>query len=89
MSLHSTTFQSGRLRGTIYDFDDASDILPLHEHDSSTTHITIVARGSFLARGGDWEHSLSLGAVVDWSPRDAHEFQACEPHSRLINIVNA
>lgn len=89
MSLHRTLFQSGRLRGTIYDFDEVTDILPLHMHDAETNHLSIVARGSFIARGVDWERLLELGVVVDWEALDAHEFQAREPYSRLINICNS
>lgn len=89
MSLRSTTFALGRLKGTIYDFDDIGDVLPMHCHDETTVHISIVARGVFRCQGDDWEQEAAAGAVLDWQPNDPHEFIALEPSSRLVNIIKA
>lgn len=79
-------FAIGKIDGTIYDFSEIGDVLPMHEHDEKTNHITVVARGRFRAHGHDWESEISAGAVLDWAAHDPHEFIALEPMSRVINI---
>jgi hypothetical protein len=86
MSLRNSPLDVGRLRGTVYDFDDAGDLLPMHVHQTDV-HITIVALGSFVARGAGWEISLEQGKIYDWDEGQWHEFEAMEPMSRLINII--
>jgi hypothetical protein len=76
----------GDLLGTIYDFPEKDDILPMHDHTELDIHITIVAKGSFLAKGVDWQTTLNNGNVVDWQPHQPHEFIALEPNSRIVNI---
>lgn len=78
---------TGRLRGSIYDFPVVGDILPMHEHDEETVHITIIARGAFIARGIDWESRHVAGDIMDWVAGDPHEFVSTEPNSRLVNII--
>ena len=86
MSLVSKTFVIDDLSGTIYDFERIGDLLPMHEHTQINNHISIVSRGSFMARGKSWTRELRLGAVVQWEPHDPHEFEALEPLSRLVNV---
>jgi len=76
----------GKLNGTIYDAEAAGDLLPMHDHDESTVHITIVARGSFKIHGDDWEMTAKAGDVIDWKVGQAHELIALEPNSRFMNI---
>ena len=85
--LITTLIETGDLKGAIYDFPEKNDILPMHEHDESSVHITIVAKGKFKAKGLEWEKELISGNVVDWQPYQPHEFIAMEPDSRLVNIV--
>ena len=85
--LEMKPFVLGNLKGTIYDFPFANDILPMHWHRPESTHITIVARGSFTAKGGAWSKNVSAGDVVDWQAYQQHEFIALEPNSRLVNIA--
>lgn len=85
--LKVTPFQMGKLQGIIYDFPNSDDILPMHQHDEETIHITVVSRGSFKIRGEGWERIVGSGAVLDWRPNDPHEFIALEPNSRIVNIV--
>jgi hypothetical protein len=80
-------FTLGKLAGTIYDFPVTGDVLPMHEHDETTNHMTVVARGSFSAHGPAWEKTISAGDVLDWAAHDPHEFVALEPNARLVNIV--
>jgi quercetin dioxygenase-like cupin family protein len=77
----------GKLNGTIYDADGVGDMLPMHTHDESTVHITIVARGSFKAHGDGWEMTAKAGDVIDWKVGQRHELIALEPNSRFVNIV--
>ena len=79
----------GKINGTIYDFPEVGDVLPMHTHSEETVHISIVARGSFRAYGDGWHHTLGCGDVVDWPANQPHEFYALEPNSRLVNIVKA
>lgn len=79
----------GKLSGAVYDANSTGDILPMHDHDESTVHITIVARGSFKVHGYGWEMVAKAGDVLDWKPGQSHELIALEPNSRFVNIVKA
>jgi quercetin dioxygenase-like cupin family protein len=79
-------FQFGNIAGSVYDFEEPGDVLPMHVHDETNVHMTVVARGSFKAHGNGWERELACGSVVDWEAHDPHEFIALEPNSRLVNI---
>jgi len=87
MSLLSSPLSAGKLVGTIYTFEKSGDVLPMHNHDEESAHITIVARGSVKAHGKGWEKELSAGAVIDFPPNQAHEFVALEANSRIVNII--
>jgi quercetin dioxygenase-like cupin family protein len=87
--LKTTPFIFGKLQGAIYDFEKKDDVLPMHEHDEQSVHITIVAKGSFKAHGVDWEKMLVNGNVVDWQPFQPHEFISLEDNSRIVNINKA
>lgn len=85
--LQFTSIKFGKLSGGIYDAPEVDDILPMHSHDESTVHITIIARGSFKVHGKGWEMTAKAGDVLDWKPNQAHELIALEPNSRFVNIV--
>ena len=85
--MRNTSFKAGKLSGTVHDFEMAGDLLPMHEHDERTNHVTVVARGSFRVHGQNWERILTAGDFVDFEPYDPHEFIALEPRSRLVNIL--
>ena len=87
--LKQKQFAFGNLVGAIYDFSEANDVLPMHTHDDTTAHITIVSKGSFKAHGIGWEKTLVSGNVVDFPAYQSHEFIALEPGSRLVNIVKS
>jgi quercetin dioxygenase-like cupin family protein len=87
MALKATPLALGQLRGTIYDFLDAGDVLPMHQHDETSIHITIVARGRFHCRGHRWERICGAGDVLDWQPHNPHEFVAIDAGSRLVNVA--
>ena len=52
----------GKLVGTIYDFPEVGDVLPMHTHTEADVHISVVARGSFRAHGNGWQ-GLPVAAV--------------------------
>ena len=85
--LQAKPLTTGKLTGTIYDFPEVGDVLPMHSHTEADVHISVVAKGSFRAHGNGWERVVSAGDVLDWRPNDPHEFVALEPNSRLVNIV--
>lgn len=77
----------GDLRGVIYDFEQAGDILPKHNHTEESVHITIVGRGRFKIYSHDWEIEATAGQVVNFRANEPHEIMALEDNSRIINIV--
>ena len=79
----------GNVFGKVLDFPEVNDTLPMHQHADVGNHFTVVARGSFMARGVDWHKTLTCGDIVDWPANQPHEFSALEPNSRLVNIVKA
>jgi quercetin dioxygenase-like cupin family protein len=85
--LQQKSFSFGNVSGTIYDFPEAGDVLPMHVHEEVGNHISIVAKGAFRSHGEGWELMLFAGNVVDWPAGQAHEFVALEPESRLVNII--
>jgi quercetin dioxygenase-like cupin family protein len=87
MSRVDKGFALGKLSGLIMDFQLVGDKLPMHTHGSADVHITIVARGSFTARGDGWEREVKSGDVLDWQPEQPHEFEALEDRSRIVNII--
>ena len=85
--LRINPISTGRLNGTVYDFEEVGDELERHTHTAADVHISIVARGRLFAFGDGWEREVSAGAVLDWEPGIYHGFKALEPNSRLVNIV--
>jgi quercetin dioxygenase-like cupin family protein len=77
----------GDLRGSMYDFEKAGDILPKHTHDETNVHITIVARGKIKAYSHDWEKEAIAGQIIDFRPGEPHELMALEDNTRIFNIV--
>lgn len=77
----------GDIRGAIYDFAAAGDILPKHNHTEETAHITIVARGRVKAYSHDWEIEADAGQILNFRAEEPHEIMALEDSTRIINIV--
>jgi quercetin dioxygenase-like cupin family protein len=77
----------GDIRGAMYDFEKSGDILPKHNHDENTVHITIVARGKVKAYSHDWEMEAVAGQLLDFRPNEPHEVMALEDNTRIFNIV--
>ena len=87
MSLLSNPLSAGKLSGTVYTFEKAGDVLPMHTHSHLDAHITIVARGKIRAHGNEWEAEYGAGAVIDFPSNQSHEFIALEDNSRIVNII--
>jgi quercetin dioxygenase-like cupin family protein len=77
----------GDIRGVMYDFEKAGDILPKHNHDENTVHITIVARGKLKAYSHDWKKEAVAGQLLDFRAGEPHELMALEDNTRIFNIV--
>lgn len=77
----------GDIRGAIYDFEKAGDILAKHNHTDDDVHITIVARGKLKAHLHDWEQEAVAGQIIDFRSGEPHELTALEDNTRIINIV--
>lgn len=88
MSLRIDPLAAGRLTGSIYTFESAGDVLPMHRHTDADVHITIVARGRFRIHGSEiGDNEFGEGAVLDWSPGVDHEFVALTDGARIVNII--
>lgn len=87
MSLLNKNFFIRNLSITVYDFELKDDELVSHFHDDTTSHITIVAKGSILAYGDGWEKVLKQGSLTDFNPFQKHAFKALEDNTRIYNIV--
>jgi len=79
----------GSIRGALYDFEKAGDILPKHNHAENTVHITIVARGKIKAYSHDWELEAVAGQILDFRPGEPHEILALEDSTRIFNIIKS
>jgi quercetin dioxygenase-like cupin family protein len=77
----------GDLKGGIYDFEKAGDILPKHNHTEDNVHITIVARGKVKVYSHDWSMEATPGQLLDFRPNEPHELMALEDNTRIFNIV--
>ena len=77
----------GDLRGVIFDFEQAGDVLLKHVHTEDNVHITIVARGKVKAYSHDWEIEASAGQILDFRPDEPHEIMALEDNTRILNII--
>lgn len=77
----------GDIKGTIYDFEVAGDILEKHVHDEENVHITIVAKGKIKAYSHDWEIEVPAGQMIDFRVGEPHEIMALEDNTRIFNIL--
>ena len=77
----------GDLNGSIYDFEQAGDVLLKHNHTEDNVHITIVARGKIKVYSHDWEIEGVAGQIMDFRPGEPHEIMALEDNTRIVNIV--
>lgn len=80
-------FQFNDLRGTMYTFERAGEVLEKHIHDEDTVHVTIVARGRVKVHSHDWERIATAGQLVDLRVGEPHEIVALDDNSRVFNIL--
>ena len=83
-----TPFAAGNLVGTVYTYDQPGDELPVHVHDETSNHITIVMAGAFRCTGNSRIEGkiLRVGQVVAWPINEPHGFVALEANSRMLQI---
>jgi quercetin dioxygenase-like cupin family protein len=77
----------GDIKGSMYDFESAGDVLPKHVHNDDNVHITIVARGKVKAYSHDWSMEAVAGQLLDFRPNEPHEIMALEDNTRIFNIA--
>lgn len=77
----------GDIRGAMYTFEKAGDVLEKHVHTEDDVHITIVARGRIKAYSHDWEIEASAGQLLDFRPGEPHEIIAIEDNTRIFNLI--
>jgi hypothetical protein len=87
MLLVKTLESLGSIRGAMYDFEKAGDILPKHNHTEDNAHITIVARGKIKAYSHDWEMEAVAGQLLDFPAGQPHEFMALEDNTRTFHVI--
>ena len=76
----------GELRGNMYDFEKAGEIVSMHTHDDHSAHITIVARGKLKAYSDTWSHEATAGQLINFKSGQPHELMALEDNTRIYNI---
>lgn len=76
----------GELRGNMYDFEKAGEIVPMHTHSDDDVHITIVTRGKLKAYSDTWSHEATAGQLINFNPGQPHELMALEDNTRIFNI---
>jgi quercetin dioxygenase-like cupin family protein len=77
----------GDLRGAMYDFEKAGDLLPEHNHSDADVHITIVAKGRVKAYGKTWSQEAIAGQLINFNANQPHEIMALEDNTRIFNIL--
>lgn len=83
-----TPYQDGNLKGSLYTFNEG-DVLPMHEHDLNTVHITFVISGEIEAYGPErvWSGVYGPGAVISFSVGQWHEVTATKPNTKILNLL--
>src|SRR4029077_17837798 len=81
-------FSSHNLYGIIHTYEQVGDMLPLHTHDATTNHISIVLKGSFRCFGNPRIEGkvLGPGALEDWPQGEPHGFEALEAGSQMLQL---
>ena len=77
----------GDIRGTMYDFEKAGDVVAKHVHGADDVHVTIVAKGSVKAYSHDWSIEAGPGKLIDFRVGEPHEIMALEDGTRIFNIL--
>lgn len=82
-----TLLTPGKLAVSVYDFASPGDVLPMHNHDEATAHITLVMKGSVLVRTPDKSSVYVVPDILDFPAGEPHEFEAVEAGTRIANVV--
>ena len=77
----------GLLRGTIYRFPNEGDVVPMHEHDERTNHLTFVLHGKIKVTGMGWSAEYSSGDLISFEVGQLHEISAAFATTVILNIV--
>jgi quercetin dioxygenase-like cupin family protein len=79
----------GKLLWSDYEFHEAGDKIPMHEHGETDSHMTIVLKGSVRVTGdGSWEPIiLKTGERCIFLPGQMHEITALEPGTMTMHPI--
>lgn len=91
MLLHRPLVVDGEVWGTIYTFENAGDVFPMHTHTEADNHITALLFGSIRCIGHRRHDGRVLtaepgGTVVNWPAGEAHGFVAEVAGTTIMNV---
>ena len=79
---------TGDIRGHVYIFEKTGDMIPMHNHDKNSVHISIIAKGSLRLLGYKKQPvEYTCGTMLDFSDIEMHELRALEDDTRMFNIL--
>jgi quercetin dioxygenase-like cupin family protein len=76
----------GDIKGTMFLFEFAGDLLAEHTHDEETVHITIVTKGRVRAFSSEWSQEAEAGQIIDFKVGQPHAIEALEDGTKIYNI---
>jgi hypothetical protein len=85
----------GLLWGTVYTFEKAGDVFPVHTHETeAVNHITIVAFGGIKMLGhprfeGVVAEAKPGGTIINWKAGEPHGFEALVDGTTIVNLLKA
>ena len=85
----------GEYWGTVYTFERAGDVFPVHSHSTEAeNHITIVTHGGVSIQGHPDHEGLEVyaepgGSIVSWPLGIPHGFTALTDGATIVNMLKA
>ncbi len=80
-------YRDGKLKGTLYKFEEIGDKLEEHSHTQFDVHITIVISGSIQVFCGEFCENYRPGSIVSFVEDSPHEIVAMEKDTRILNLL--
>jgi hypothetical protein len=85
--IHYQWYESGRLFGIRYTFDDSGEALPTHAHEPVTLHNIVVLAGAIRLDGPEIEARQGFsGHVLDFDGTKVHTVTALAPKTVILNL---
>jgi hypothetical protein len=83
----------GEYWGTVYTFEFAGDVFPVHTHETETdNHITVVTYGGITCQGhpdheGAEVRAIPGASVIAWEVGKPHGFTSLEDGTTIVNML--